>query len=175
MSLKFRGRLRGDLAAAGQEIDLQEQEYAKWRDSQHSIDGQHTDVTADTLVVGATQFGGPWTMPTSAVLTPSQITATQNDYRPRFLETAIVLRLATDASRTLTGLHRSLASGLDANRWLVIVNVGGFDLVLAHSSASSQARNRFACPGSVDFTLNTSDSVWLWYDLASANWRVIGI
>jgi hypothetical protein len=176
VGLGYRGRMRGDLGPAGQEIDLTHQALTAWREGEHDIDGGHTDVTADTVVVdGATQFGGPWTMPTSAVLTPSQILANQNDYRPRFLETAIVLRLATDASRTLTGLHRSLASGLDANRWLLIVNVGGFDLVLAHSSASSQARNRFACPGSVDFTLNTSDSVWLWYDLASANWRVIGI
>jgi hypothetical protein len=172
--LGYRGRMRGDLAAAGQEIDLTHQAITEWREQEHDIDGGHTDVTAETLAVdGATEFGGPWTMPTDAVITPAQITANQNDYRPRFLEQAIILRLATDASRNLTGLHRSLDTGLDALRWLWITNVGGFDLVLVHSSASSLARNRFACASSANVTIPTSGSVCLWYDTFSANWRVM--
>jgi hypothetical protein len=172
--LGFRNRLRGDLGPVGQEIDLTHQALAEWREGEHDIDGAHTDITADTIDVdGATQFGGPWTMPTGAVITPPQITADQNDYRPRFLEQALWLRLSTDASRTLTGLHRSLESGLDAFRWLCIANVGNFDIVLSHSDSASISRNRFACPGSADLTVQTGECVWLWYDTSSANWRVV--
>jgi len=174
VGLGYRGRMRGDLGPAGQEIDLTHQALTAWREGEHNIDGGHTDVTADTLIVdGATEFGGPWTKPEAAVVTPPDITADQNDYRPRFLETAIWLRLTTDASRTITGIHRSLETGLDAFRWLCIANVGNFDIVLSHNDVLSQSRNRFGCPGGVDLTIQTSECVWLWYDNSSANWRVV--
>ena len=174
VGLGYRGRMRGDLGPAGQEIDLTHQALTAWREGEHNIDGGHTNVTAETLAVdGATEFGGPWTKPQAAVITPPQITADQNDYRPRFLETAIWLRLSTDASRTITGIHRSLESGLDAFRWLCIANIGNFDIVLSHNDVLSQSRNRFGCPGGVDLTIQTSECVWLWYDNNSANWRVV--
>jgi hypothetical protein len=45
-------------------------------------------------------------------------------------------------------------------------------LVLIHD-ATSTAANRFFCPGSVNKTLNTNDSVDIWYDSSSTRWRVI--
>lgn len=102
-------------------------------------------------------------------LTPAQITADAHDYNPGGI-LQYAWRLSTDASRNLTGT----VNGVDGALHL-LVNVGAFDLVLVHESASSSAANRFLCPGSVDVTLNPNDSVDIWYDTTSSRWRVKGI
>jgi hypothetical protein len=101
----------------------------------------------------------------TADITPAQITANQNDYAPTGLAGATVLRLSTDASRTLTGL-----SGGSDGRVLDILNVGSFDLVLANESASSAAANRFALGG--DATIAAGGGASLIYDAAASRWRV---
>lgn len=103
----------------------------------------------------------------SGILSPSQITADQNDYNPTNLSTAAVLRLNTDASRNLTGL----AGGADG-RVILIHNVGSFALVLKDESASSTAGNRFAL--NADVSLGADSSTMLQYDSTSSRWRAIG-
>lgn len=106
----------------------------------------------------------------SGVLSPAQITANQNDYAPTGITGAIRhLRLSTDASRTLTGLTNTTSGNV-----LTLWNVGAQDLVLAHESASSTAAMRFLCPGAANLTLQTMDSVALWYDSVSSRWRIQG-
>jgi hypothetical protein len=172
VGLGFRNRLRGELGPVGQELDLTHAALEEWRDQQHNIDGGHTDITGDTIEIeGLTNFGGPWRMPVEAVLTPPYtITANQNDYNPRDLDRALVVRITTDASRTFTGL----VTDKDQFRYLRLINVGNFNIVLAHNSALSQAPFRFACPTGVDVTIGSAGSVNLWYDRHSANWRVVG-
>lgn len=104
-----------------------------------------------------------------ADLTPAQITANQNDYAPTNHATAYHFRLATDASRTVTGLQ-----GGAAGREVLLTNVGAFDLVLAHNSTSTAA-NQFLCPNSASLTLNPNDSVRCRYDGTSSRWRVLGV
>jgi hypothetical protein len=99
-------------------------------------------------------------------LTPSQITADQNNYDPTSLASASVLRLATDAARTITGL----AGGADG-RVIVIHNVGSFGITLADESASSTAANRFALPAAI--TIAPDGSVTLQYDSTSSRWRCV--
>lgn len=99
-------------------------------------------------------------------ITPSQITANQNDYNPTGLSTASVLRLSSDASRDITGL----AGGADG-RVLLVFNVGSNNIVLKDESASSTAANRFALNG--DITLAADNSVILWYDATSSRWRAL--
>lgn len=103
----------------------------------------------------------------SGDISPSQITANQNDYNPTGLSTASVLRLSTDASRDITGLQ----GGADG-RLVIVHNVGAQNLVLKDESASSSAANRFAL--NADVTLGADQSSWLQYDLPSSRWRVIG-
>jgi hypothetical protein len=103
----------------------------------------------------------------SNAITPAQLTANTDNYSPTGLSTASVLRLSTDASRNLTGI-----AAQPAGTRLTICNVGTQDLVLIHD-ATSTAANRFFCPGSVNKTLNTNDSVDIWYDSSSTRWRVI--
>lgn len=97
------------------------------------------------------------------IVSPAQITASQNDYNPHDSSTR-VLRLTTDASRNVTGL----AGGIPG-RVLTIFNVGSNDLVLTNEDAASSAANRFAI-GS-DLTLPASGSVSLWYDGTDSRWR----
>jgi hypothetical protein len=99
-------------------------------------------------------------------ISPAQITADQNNYNPTGLSGASVLRLASDATRTITGL----AGGSDG-RSITLVNVGTNVIILAHESASSAAANRFSL--GAPFNLLAAQSVRLWYDAASSRWRMV--
>lgn len=110
------------------------------------------------------------TLKVTGDLTPSQITADQNNYNPSGLSTAIVLRLSTDsnggAGRAVTGL-----AGGAAGRMVIVVNVGSSLLRLSDESASSTAANRFALPQ--DVILVPDESVMLRYDATSSRWRPV--
>jgi hypothetical protein len=101
-------------------------------------------------------------------ISPSAITANQNDYAPTGLASATVLRLASDASRNITGL----TGGADG-RVLKLMNVGSNPLVLKNQDAASTAANRFAI-GS-DITLAADQAVSLIYDSTSQRWRAGGL
>jgi hypothetical protein len=103
----------------------------------------------------------------SGDISPATITATQDNYNPSGLSTATVLRLATDATRTITGL----AGGSDG-RIIVIHNVGANAIVLGDEAAGSTAGNRFALSGAV--TLLADQSALLQYDSTTSRWRMIG-
>ena len=104
-----------------------------------------------------------------ASLTPSTITSNQNNYAPTGINTASSLRLATDASRNITGIPNggAIANG----RVLVINNIGSFDIVLTDEDASSTAANRFALGD--DYTIGPSQAVTLIYDTSASRWRPI--
>lgn len=103
----------------------------------------------------------------SGDISPSQITANQNDYNPTGLATAAVLRLSTDASRNIT----SIAGGSDG-RILIIHNIGSFNIVLKDDDgATGTAANRFALSG--DVTLAPDQCAILQYDSTSSRWRCV--
>jgi hypothetical protein len=121
------------------------------------------------VYTSAQYLQGPEFLYGSGIISPAQITGDQNNYNPTGLATARVLRLSSDASRTITGITAG-ASG----KIILICNGGGQDIVLAHSSGSSTISNIIICPGATALTLHTGDSVQLWYDITSAVWRVVG-
>lgn len=123
--------------------------------------GGSTPASVKTTTLEATQ-----TLTLSGVITPSQITANQNDYTPSGFSTATALRLSSDASRTITGL-----SGGALGRIVIIHNVGSNDIILANESASSTAANRFALGADATIAANTSTT--LRYDGTSSRWRAI--
>lgn len=171
--LAFRGRLRGDLGVVGQEIELQAADQQKWEEAEHNSDGSHADITAETCTVEELMsFGGPWLMPQSAVLTPPYtITADQDDYNPRDLDRALVVRITTDAERTFTGI----VTNKDRFRYLRLINVGNPSWIITHNSSASIAIYRIATPLGVDITVGSGCSVNLWYDAHAGNWRVVGV
>jgi hypothetical protein len=102
----------------------------------------------------------------SGDISPSQITANQNDYNPSGLANASVLRLSSDASRNITGLQ-----GGSDGRIVILLNIGGNDLVLLSESASSSAVNRFALYA--DITLAANQAAILQYDAGASRWRAL--
>lgn len=102
----------------------------------------------------------------SGLLSPSQITANQDDYDPADLNSATVVRLSSDAARDITGI----VSG-GGRRILLVLNVGSFDIVLKDDTTSTAA-NRFQLNG--DVTLAADEGAFLWYDATSSRWRMAG-
>lgn len=105
---------------------------------------------------------------TSAILSPAQITANQDDYAPTGVGQASWLRLDTDASRTLTGLSAGRPGEIKT-----ITNIGSNDLVLSHQDASSTAANRFLSYSGADVTVGADESVNIRYDDNTERWRVV--
>ena len=82
-----------------------------------------------------------------------------------------VLLLQTDASRVVTGL-----AGATDSQFLLVVNVGANDLVIAHDSAWSTDVNRIITgPSGTPLTVPPNGSVTLWYDADQPRWRVVGV
>lgn len=102
-----------------------------------------------------------------ADISPAQITATQNDYNPTGLSTASLVRVNSDAARSITGL----AGGADG-RSIVIANVGAFSITLEDEDAGSTAGNRFALAG--DLVMAADTAYHLEYDATSSRWRLVG-
>jgi hypothetical protein len=103
----------------------------------------------------------------SGDITPTQVTADQNDYAPTGHATAAVFRVSTDASRNFTGL----AGGYDG-RVVLWMNIGSFDHVFKNDDASSTAANRFAF--GADHALAAGQSIWLIYDATATRWKPLG-
>ncbi len=99
-------------------------------------------------------------------ISPTQITADQNDYNPAGLSSASVLRLSSDASRNITGL----AGGGDG-RIVAVVNAGANTILLKDANASSSAANRFSF--GADLTLAAKQSAVLWYDATESRWKLL--
>lgn len=115
------------------------------------------DLEACVVLLGGNEFS------------PSQITSNQNDFSTSDADgnTVGVLRLTSDASRTITGL----ASG-EKGRNLCIINVGSFNIVLANQSGSSVTTNRIITGTGANLTVQSDDIVKLYYDSTTERWRV---
>lgn len=103
----------------------------------------------------------------TGAVTPSQITADQNNYNPTGLSNANVLRIASDAARSLTGLAAQPSGEL-----LLVMNVGSFNITLANESSSSSEANRFAIGAAA--LLAPGHGTLIWYDAGSSRWRIVG-
>lgn len=101
------------------------------------------------------------------VISPTQITADQNNYAPTGIATASVLRLSADASRNITGLTSSTSG-----RLIMAHNVGAQNIVLVDESASSTAANRFAI-ATGNLTLLPDSVAVIQYDGTTQRWRVV--
>ena len=103
----------------------------------------------------------------SGVISPSQITADQDNYAPTGFSTCSVMRLTVDAARAITGI-----AGGAAGRHILILNIDATNsLTLKHDTTSTSA-NRFYCPNNADIVLLKNSAAWAWYDTTSSRWRV---
>ena len=130
-----------------------------------SDDGE-TFVEALTFDSGTGNAAFPRGVCFTGVISPPQLTANQNDYAPDGFAAASVLRLSSDAGRTISGL----AGGAEG-RAIVIHNIGAQGIVLTDQDASSGAANRFLFGGNV--TLGAAASLSLRYDGTTQRWRAV--
>lgn len=94
--------------------------------------------------------------------TPAQITADQNDYVPGNFD---VLRLSTDAPRTITGFRGGVKG-----RFLRLFNVGTYEITIAQQSVLSAVGNRVVSPTGFDIVLNAGGELVLYYDITRSVW-----
>jgi len=100
-------------------------------------------------------------------ITYEQITSNQNNYE---LREGFFHRLSTDASRNITGF-----ANVRPGRFVLIANVGSFDIVITHQDAASVAQNRVLSHTAANITLNANESVFLIYDSVTARWRSLAM
>ena len=105
----------------------------------------------------------------SGAISPTSLTANQNDYSPTGLSTASAVRQATDATpRTITGLLAPASGG----RVIAFININAATAIdLNNEDAGSAAANRFALGANV--SLSAGQGVILWYDFTSSRWRLV--
>jgi hypothetical protein len=138
-------------------------------------DSAHFGSTLDTwgsfFAAGTAGIGGVATFSNridaaaGAIISPAQITGNQNNYNPAGLAAAQILRVSSDATRTITGIQ-----SLPVWRLLKIHNVGAQSIILSDASGSSVDTNQFAFSASL--TLLGDDSCILEYDVTSLRWRL---
>lgn len=119
-----------------------------------------SDLTTGTLAYAR--------MADPTVTSPSQITASQNDYTG-FARG--INRFSTNAARDITGM----AAGADGEV-RVLTNVGttaANTLIIKDESSSSTAANRFSVPWNGDCVIPAEGSVVVFYDNTSQRWRVV--
>jgi hypothetical protein len=98
------------------------------------------------------------------------ITADQNDWAPVGLESASVIRLSSDAARTLTGL-----TGGSDGRIIYLENINTVSRVITitHEGAGSAAANRFSTPGQNTIGIDRGMGIMLKYDATDSRWRIV--
>ena len=101
----------------------------------------------------------------SGDITPAQITTDQTDYNPTGLSTANVLRLSSDAARSIN----SIQGGADG-RVIILYNVGSFAITLKNNSGIGTAANQFLL--NADVVMGVNQGAIIQYDSTSARWRV---
>ncbi len=109
-----------------------------------------------------------WVTPSGAVveITPTSLTADQNDYNPSGLSTATVIRIAGDASmREITGLQ-----GGAAGRKIAFRNVGSNPVGFLPKHTGSSAANRFDF--GLPFLLYPGETANFIYDGTLSRWTL---
>jgi len=103
------------------------------------------------------------------IISPAQITADQNNYNPSGLATANVLRINSDAVRSITGL----TAGVSGQTIFVINTGSSFSIFLVEESASSTAANRFVSNWGTGVELVPKGAAILFYDTTLSRWTVL--
>lgn len=106
------------------------------------------------------------------LISPTQLTADQNNYAPTNLATSGVLRLTSDAERNISGM--TAGSATDPRK--LLFNVGSFPITLSDEDALSSEVNRFALGANAfispdELYIAPGGVVHVWYDTTSARWR----
>ncbi len=136
-------------------------------------ESQVTNLVSDlnTLAAAITLISsGAGPIIVNAPLTPAALASgTTNNYNPTNLLISNVLRLTPNAAGSNLGGLAAASNGQE----FIVVNIGSALLTLLHQGGGSTPANRFICPGGTDFSLVGDGTCTVWYDGASAAYRVM--
>jgi hypothetical protein len=110
---------------------------------------------------------------TNRLARSQSINANVNDFQGQstgLFQRGTIRLTATGAARTVTGFDISISATGDE---LIVINVGAFDVVLAHQDVASLAANRLITPTGASLTLGPDEMAKLWYDLQDSRWRIL--
>lgn len=131
--------------------------------------GQWVDVVYDgTNMQMQSTLGNAAGSSADVVISPTQLTASQNDWNPTGLSTATIIRIDADASlREITSITAQSA------RRLRLQNISANTVILRDKAiALGTAANRIAASGN-DIPLWPGDAIDLSYDDTSSLWRAV--
>lgn len=159
---------------------------------EHKGDGTHGAIVADSIevptITGPTEITDRLTfshliVAPDAIISAAQITADKNNYDPvgtsdaaSTLSEAYVVRLESDAARTITGIAAPALNPTGGNRraaFLRLLNRGSYVISLPNLSGSSSSANQIRTPNTGTVGIQPGGSVDVWYDPSSINWRVL--
>ena len=108
--------------------------------------------------------------------TPKELTASQNDYVPKFTEGEPLkllswYRLTASKALNITGWAPGSEEQVRVGREIKVTNVGTFAITFVSESASSEAANRFA----FESVLAAGQSIDLIYDSVLERWRLLNV
>jgi hypothetical protein len=130
-----------------------------------------TTALAAKAPLASPTFSGNFTVRDQFILdadfNPPQLTANVSNYNPTGLATSAVMRLTTDAPRTIGGI-----AGASAGRVLVIQNAGTNLLTLLHEDVGSTGANRMDL-GQLPHRIEPGRSTALIYDGVGLRWRLL--
>lgn len=107
----------------------------------------------------------------TSVITPTELTADQNNYGPTGFSTATIVRISGDNQlRVITGLVAPTSG--TSFRQVTFVNVGSNSILFTSQDTSSTDVNRFEIDQKL-FGLCPDDSVTFMYDNTTDRWRII--
>lgn len=101
-------------------------------------------------------------------ISPTQLTATVQNWAPTGLASAGVIRIAASAAWSIGGI----VAGQPGDT-ITLCNISAFTITLVHGDVGSTAANEILCPGNANLALGLSSAATLWYDGTSSRWRVI--
>lgn len=127
------------------------------------------DISAMSISSDLAITSGTLGLVASTVITPPQITSTQNNYNPTGLSTAGIMLISADNGfRQITGITAPSTA-----KNLTVVNVGSHSILFPRESTSSSAANRIRM--NRDFVLLPGKTMILFYDTAATKWRILSI
>jgi hypothetical protein len=121
------------------------------------LSGEYPDPEVQSVAKSLRLLGG--------LIAPT-ILGDQDDYYPTGLEDMTILRISSDAARSITGLD----TGVNG-RFLVIFNGGSYPITFKHEDSSSLAANRFLFENDDDAILAPDGGMVLIYCGDSTRWR----
>jgi hypothetical protein len=185
IGIKWRHELATQSPTTVKELDGLISSVTAWSNSQHGDDGEHKDVTAESITINARDValdvrtghaGLNASVGFGATADPTPLDADQHNYSPPGIDGVFLLHLDPQgADRTITGFQDGPRRSPRQGRLLAVTNISGvYNIVLEHESASSTDIYRMFLPNATNVTIPPYSTATLYYDLRFTRWIRLG-